>query len=250
MIAAIETRDLRKSFGGIRATDGVNFTLEPGARHALIGPNGAGKTTLVNLLTGILQPTAGVIRLHGQDITTLPTHRRVKAGLARTFQINQLVPEFTPLDTVMLAIAERRGRTANWWRPVAAQIDLAEEASMLLARCGLAAVARQPVSSLAYGQQRMLEIAVALAAGPKVLLLDEPAAGVAEAEREEILNLIEGLPAEVTLLLIDHDMDLVFRFARTVSVMVDGAIFVEGAAATVASDPRVRQVYLGEERDG
>jgi branched-chain amino acid transport system ATP-binding protein len=247
MTAVLETQHLRKSFGGLIATNDVTFGLPAGARHALIGPNGAGKTTFVNLLTGMLQPTAGRILLNGEDVTRLPPHQRVKRGLARTFQINQLFAELTPLQHVVLAISQRKDAATGWWRPLGSRRDIVDEAEALLRRLNLIDVRDQRTATMAYGKQRLLEMAVALAAKPAVLLLDEPAAGVPETERHQILDVIEALPADVTLLLIEHDMQLVFRFARTISVLVNGGLFVEGPAAEVARDERVRKVYLGEE---
>ncbi|WP_300297514.1 ABC transporter ATP-binding protein [Ferrovibrio sp.] len=246
-VPVLETRGLRKAFGGLIATNDVSFRLPAGARHALIGPNGAGKTTLVNLLTGVLQPTDGRILLNGRDVTTLPSHRRVQLGLARTFQINQLFPDLTPLETLVLAVAQREGKATGWWRPVGRRGELLDEAGDLLERLGIAEERDQPVATIAYGKQRLLEIAVALAAKPSVLLLDEPAAGVPEAERHQILDVVAALPDSVSLVLIEHDMQLVFRFAHTISVLVNGGLFMEGPAAEVARDPRVKQVYLGEE---
>lgn len=247
MSVVLETQDLRKAFGGLVATSDVTFSLPAGARHALIGPNGAGKTTFVNLLTGMLQPTSGRILLQGRDITRLPAHRRVKLGLARTFQINQLFADLTPLQTIVLAIAEREDAATGWWRPVGLRRDLVDEAEALLLQLGLADVRDRRTAEIAYGKQRLLEIAVALASKPAVLLLDEPAAGVPETERHQILDVIAALPESVTLVLIEHDMQLVFRFAKTISVLVNGGLFVEGPAAEIARDPRVKKVYLGEE---
>ncbi|MCW0234048.1 MAG: ABC transporter ATP-binding protein [Ferrovibrio sp.] len=247
MTAVLETQSLCKAFGGLIATNDVSFSLPAGARHALIGPNGAGKTTLVNLLTGVLQPTSGRILLQGRDITGLPSHKRVKRGLARTFQINQLFADLTPLQTLVLAIAEREDAATGWWRPVGLRRDLIDEAEALLLQLGLIDVRDQRTATIAYGKQRLLEIAVALAGKPAVLLLDEPAAGVPETERHQILDVIAQLPASVTLVLIEHDMQLVFRFARTISVLVNGGLFMEGPAADIARDPRVKKVYLGEE---
>ncbi|MEK9967579.1 MAG: ATP-binding cassette domain-containing protein, partial [Ferrovibrio sp.] len=210
-------------------------------------PNGAGKTTLVNLLTGVLQPTSGRILLKGQDITRLPSHRRVRLGLSRTFQINQLFADLTPLQTVFLAIAQRENAAVAWWRPAGSRGELVDEAEALLQQLDLIDVRDQRTETIAYGKQRLLEIAVSLAARPAVLLLDEPAAGVPETERHQILDVIEALPTDVTLLLIEHDMQLVFRFARTISVLVNGGLFVEGPAADIARDERVKKVYLGEE---
>ncbi|WP_341914169.1 ABC transporter ATP-binding protein [Ferrovibrio terrae] len=247
MTAVLETRNLCKAFGGLIATNDVSFSLPAGARHALIGPNGAGKTTLVNLLTGVLQPTSGRILLQGADITGLPSYKRVKLGLARTFQINQLFPDLTPLQTIVLAIAQREDAATGWWRPIGGRKDLVDEAEALLLQLGLIDVRDQRTATIAYGKQRLLEIAVALAGKPAVLLLDEPAAGVPETERHQILDVIAALPASVTLVLIEHDMQLVFRFAKTISVLVNGGLFVEGPAADIARDPRVKKVYLGEE---
>ena len=247
MTIVLETRRLVKRFGGITATDDVTFTLPEGARHALIGPNGAGKTTFVNLLSGVLTPTSGAIFLGGKDVTKWSARRRAHAGLARTFQINQLFADLTPVETLMLTIAEREGAGAALFRPVGARTDFVDEAVSLLASLGLSDIAHLRVGELAYGKQRLLEIAVALAQKPKVLLLDEPAAGVPEHEREQILDVVAALPPSVALILIEHDMHLVFRFAKSISVLVNGALFVEGTPAEIAADPRVRQVYLGEE---
>ena len=243
---ALETRGLVKRFGGIVATDHVSLRVEKGARHALIGPNGAGKTTLVNLLTGVLEPSAGTVVLDGDDITRLAAHRRVRRGLVRTFQINQLFRGLTPLQSIALGVSVARGRSAGFWRPLAADARVAEESEALLARFRLAEVMNRPVAELPYGRRRLLEIATALASRPRVLLLDEPAAGVPEGERQEIFEAIAALPADVSVLLIEHDMDLVFNFARRVTVLVNGAIFAEGDAATIAGDARVRAVYLGQ----
>ncbi|MDF2120529.1 ABC transporter ATP-binding protein [Roseiarcaceae bacterium H3SJ34-1] len=247
MTTVLETRVLRKAFGGITATNDVSFTLPAGARHALIGPNGAGKTTFVNLLSGVLLPTSGSIFLNGEDVTEWSVRKRSRAGLARTFQINQLFADLTPLQTIMIAINERENAARSWFRSFGARKDLVGEAVELIESLNLADVIHNRVGSLAYGKQRLLEIAIALAAKPSVLLLDEPAAGVPESERDQILNVVAALPASVSLVLIEHDMDLVFRFAKTISVLVNGALFVEGSAEEIARDPRVRQVYLGEE---
>jgi ABC-type branched-subunit amino acid transport system ATPase component len=244
--AALETVGLRRSFGGILATDDVSLRLEKGSRHALIGPNGAGKTTLINLLTGVLRPSAGRILLDGEDIAGLRPDQRVRRGVARTFQINQLFPAMTPLETVALAVSHRLGEDRQWWRTLGSRPAVVDEAVDILERFGLADAMGERVSALPYGRQRMLEIALAIACRPRVLLLDEPAAGVPEAEREEILASVAALPAEVSVLLIEHDMDLVFRFADRISVLVAGALLTEGTVAEVANDPRVREVYLGE----
>ncbi|HKU94188.1 MAG TPA: ABC transporter ATP-binding protein [Vineibacter sp.] len=246
MSVALETVGLRKSFGALAATRDVSLRIEAGARHALIGPNGAGKTTLINLLTGVLRPDGGRVVLDGSDVTGLPPHDRARRGMTRTFQINQLFADMTPLETVALAVSERRGLGRRWWRPLRAHADVLDEAAALLERFGLADAMRTRAAILPYGKQRLLEIAIAIAGGPHVLLLDEPAAGVPEDERHEILSIVAALPADVAVLLIEHDMDLVFSFARRISVLVDGALFVEGTPEDVARDARVREVYLGE----
>ena len=246
MTLALETIKLEKRFGGIVATNDVNFRLQAGARHALIGPNGAGKTTLINLLTGVLQPSAGKVMLADQDITGLRPDQRVRRGLARTFQINQLFEQMTPLETLTLAVAERMGQGGSWWRPAGLQAGVAEEIAEIAGRFHLAEVLGETTINLPYGKQRLLEIAVAFAAKPRVMLLDEPAAGVPESERHDILAAVAALPREVTVLLIEHDMDLVFSFAERITVMVNGALFTEGTVDEIAADPRVRAVYLGE----
>ncbi len=243
----LETRALRKAFGGITATDNVTFKLPAGARHALIGPNGAGKTTFVNLLSGVLPATSGEIFLNGANVTEWSVRARSRAGLARTFQINQLYPDLTPLESVLIAVNERENAATSWFQRLGRRADLVDEAADLLERLNLADVMHARVGSLAYGRQRLLEIAIALASRPSVLLLDEPAAGVPEGERDQILDVVAALPADVSLILIEHDMDLVFRFAKTSAVLVNGALFVEGTRDEIARDPRVRKVYLGEE---
>ncbi len=243
----LESRQLVKRFGGILATDHVDFKLPAGARHALIGPNGAGKTTFVNLLSGVLTPTSGEIFLDGVNVTGWSSRRRAHAGMARTFQINQLFADLTPLETLVLTIAERENAGWSWFRPVGSRGDFVDEAMGLLRQLGIEDIAHGRVGVLAYGRQRLLEIAVALAQRPKVLLLDEPAAGVPEQEREQILDVVAALPGEVALILIEHDMHLVFRFAKSISVLVNGGLFMEGTPEEVANDPRVRKVYLGEE---
>ena len=242
----LETRGLVKRFGGIAATNDVSLKVEKGARHALIGPNGAGKTTLINLLTGVLEPTAGTVALDGADITRLAAHRRVRRGLVRTFQINQLFGELTPLQSLALSVSRRLGIAGSMWRRLGADPRVAPVCETLLDQFHLDDVQDQKVARLPYGKRRLLEIATALACAPRVLLLDEPVAGVPEGERQEIFEIVGGLPADVSVLLIEHDMDLVFRFARSVTVLVDGAIFAEGDAASIAADPRVAAVYLGE----
>jgi len=219
MTIALETRGLEKSFGGLKVTRDLSLQVKQGARHALIGPNGAGKTTVINLLTGVLKPNGGRILLEGNDITDLPVHTRVLRGLSRTFQINQLYADLTPLETIGLAVSERLGRGGDWWRRTGTRDDVNGE------------------------------IAVAIATRPRVLLLDEPAAGVPESERHDILAAVAALPRDVTVLLIEHDMDLVFSFADRISVLVNGAMLVEGPPDEVARDPQVKAVYLGEAAD-
>jgi len=247
MSLALETSGLDKRFGGISATSNVVLRIERGARHALIGPNGAGKTTLINLLTGVLRPDAGSVLLEGRDITRLAPHRRVRLGLARTFQINQLFGALTPLETIGLAVSERLGRGHDWWRVAGSKSNVDESIVSTLESFHLTDVMHEPVSKLPYGKQRLLEIALAIASRPRVLLLDEPAAGVPEDERHGILSVVAALPAEVTVLFIEHDMDLVFSFAQRISVMVNGALFAEGTPAEIARDARVKSVYLGED---
>ncbi len=245
----LQTVGLEKRFGGIVAAHDVSLAVEKGARHALIGPNGAGKTTVINLLTGVLRPTAGRILLDGRDITDVVPHQRVRLGMARTFQINQLFLDLTPLETIGLAVTERLGSGGDWWRLVGSKPAVTEEIVEIVERFRLADVMNVRTAILPYGKQRLLEIALAFACRPRVLLLDEPAAGVPEAERHELLATIAALPAEVTVLLIEHDMDLVFSFADRISVLVNGSLFVDGAPEDVARDPRVKAVYLGEELD-
>ena len=250
MTVVLETRDLGKAFGGLRVTRDLSLKIAKGARHALIGPNGAGKTTVINLLTGVLKPDGGRILLAGEDITDLSVHARVRRGLSRTFQINQLYADLTPLETIGLAVSERLGRGGDWWRKMGTREEVNTEIADNLSRFHLLDVMNDLTAALPYGKQRLLEIAVAIAAKPHVLLLDEPAAGVPESERQDILAAVAALPREVTVLLIEHDMDLVFSFADRISVLVNGALLVEGEPDEVARDPRVKAVYLGEAADG
>lgn len=241
----LRTENLIKHFGGIAATQNVNLAVEHGARHALIGPNGAGKTTLINLLTGVLEPSQGRILLDGEDITTLSVHQRVRRGMVRTFQINQLFNSLTPQETLAMVVAQHLGRGTRWWRPLGSDAEVMRRCSELLERFHLADVRHVTTEQLAYGKRRLLEIAIALACEPRVLLLDEPVAGVPAGEREELLRTVAALPADVSVLLIEHDMDLVFEFARFITVLVNGAVLVEGAPDAIANDPQVRAVYLG-----
>ena len=241
----LSTQGLSKHFGGITATDNVTMALKKGARHALIGPNGAGKTTLINLLTGVLPQSSGSITLEGQDISTLAPHERVKRGLVRTFQINQLFDSMTPLQTLALTVSQTRGLGGKWWQALSGNGAVVQRCEELLEQFHLTSVAHQKTSEMAYGKRRLLEIAIALACEPRVLLLDEPVAGVPAGEREELLQTVSRLPADVSVLLIEHDMDLVFSFATRMTVLVNGAVLTEGTPTEIASDERVKAVYLG-----
>jgi branched-chain amino acid transport system ATP-binding protein len=245
MTPALRTDGLGRQFGGIRAVNNVSLEFRKGERHAIIGPNGAGKTTLVNLLTGVLRPTEGDVFLDGHVVTRLRPDERVKRGLARTFQINSLFPELTVLQSVLLAVCERHGVAIKAWRKLercAGEISSARE---ILEGLNLRAIENEPVRELAYGQQRLVEIALALACRPRVLLLDEPAAGVPRGESEALFRAIAGLPGGVTVVFIEHDMDLVFRFAQRITVLVQGSVLVQGEPREIAADPEVKRVYLG-----
>jgi branched-chain amino acid transport system ATP-binding protein len=250
MTPALRTEGLCKRWGGVHANDHVSLTLPAGARHALIGPNGAGKTTLVNLLTGQDAPSAGRVFLGEVEVTRLAMHQRVRRGLARTFQINTLFAGLTVLESVVLAICERTGVAGAWYRSVASCADQIREAQDLLARLRLGDAASTLTRDLPYGKQRLLEIALALALRPKVLLLDEPASGIPTGESTEVFQVIAALPGDVAVLFIEHDMELVFRFAQRIAVLVDGRLLTEGTPAEIAADQRVRDVYLGEAPDG
>ena len=243
---ALATRGLAKSFGSLVVASDIEITLPKGVRYALIGPNGAGKTTLINLMTGMLQPDGGSILLDDTDITALPPEQRVRRGLVRTYQINSLFPHLTALESVTLAVCERSRAARIWWRQLDAYSHEIDEAYDILSALKLDAVCERLTRELAYGQQRLLEIALALATRPKVLLLDEPAAGVPREESAELFAAIAGLSREITVLFIEHDMELVFRFATRVIVMVGGRVLMEGTPHEIASDPRVRAVYLGK----
>ena len=245
--AALETRGLCKSFGALTVADNINFRLESGARHALIGPNGAGKTTFVDMLTGLLSPSSGRIVLGGEDITATGQAKRVKLGLGRTFQINALFRRLAVLDNVALAVAERRGVARRMLRAASMHEDVRAESMELLATLGLAEDAGIRILDLPYGKQRLVEIAIALGLKPDVLLLDEPAAGVPSLESHRILQVLDNLPEHIAILIIEHDMDLVFRFAQRITVLVQGEVLVEGPPEEIARDRRVHQVYLGEQ---
>jgi ABC-type branched-subunit amino acid transport system ATPase component len=246
-VAALSTVNLCKNFGALRVSREINFTLPHGCRHALIGPNGSGKTTLINMLGGALAATSGKIFLEGEDITGLTADQRVARGLTRTFQINTLFPSLTPIEAVTMVVCQRRGYGASLWRSLKRSHEAIDEAYEILAQLHLAEDCDRPTAQLAYGRQRLLEIALALAARPKVLLLDEPAAGVPQQQSGEILSVISALPNDIAVLFIEHDIDLVFRFAERITVLVAGRILCEGTPAEIAADPEVRRIYLGDE---
>jgi branched-chain amino acid transport system ATP-binding protein len=241
----LSAQGLNKRFGGITATNNVTLNLHKGARHALIGPNGAGKTTLINLLTGVLEPSEGRIVLEGQDITDLAPHLRVKRGMVRTFQINQLFDTLTPLETLAMVVSQHRGLSRQWWQALGSDKAVIARCEQLLEQFHLTEVMNQTTNVLAYGKRRLLEIAIALACEPRVLLLDEPVAGVPAGEREELLQTVAALPSDVSVLLIEHDMDLVFSFANRMTVLVNGTVLTEGDPDQIANDPEVKAVYLG-----
>ena len=243
----LSAQGLVKVFGGITATNNVTLNLRKGARHALIGPNGAGKTTLINLLTGVLTPTEGRITLEGSDISNLPPYQRVRRGMVRTFQINQLFDTLTPLETLAMVVSQHRGLGGKWWQALGRRSDVNQRCEELLEQFHLTEVMAQETRVLAYGKRRLLEIAIALACEPRVLLLDEPVAGVPAGEREELLQTVAALPADVSILLIEHDMDLVFSFAKRMTVLVNGTVLTEGDPDTIANDPQVKAVYLGQD---
>jgi len=245
MTAALAMENLVMRFGGLVVTNGVSLSLEPGARHALIGPNGAGKTTLVNLVTGRLRPRSGTIHLAGQDVTALPQHRRTRLGLVRNFQVTNLFASFSALENIALGIAERDGHGLSLRSRRGFASYVADEAEALGRRMGLGGIGTASVVGLAYGQQRLVELAVALALRPRVLLLDEPAAGLPAADHAMILDALEALPADVAVLLIEHDMPLVFRFARDITVLAEGAVIAQGTPDAIRGDARVRAAYLG-----
>jgi len=247
---ALATRGLSKAFGSLPVARDIEIDLPVGARHALIGPNGAGKTTLINLMTGMVTPNAGQILLGGEDITSLGPQERVQRGLARTFQINTLFPGLNALEAVTLAVAERRGVSGKFWSRVGSYGEVIDEAYEILRKLRLSDSCYQATRELPYGRQRLLEIALALATRPKVLLLDEPAAGVPQEESGDIFEAVASLSDDLTLLFIEHDMHVVFRFASHIIVLVGGAIFTAGSPAEIAADPGVREVYLGKRKHG
>ena len=246
MSCALRTEGLSRSFGAFKANSNINLAFESGARHAIIGPNGAGKTTLINLLTGVLKPTAGEVFLGEENITGLAQHVRVKRGMTRTFQINTLFPGLTVLESIVLACCERDGEGGVWWHSVSRSQAQIDEAHSILGQLRLERDAAMESRQLPYGKQRLLEIALALATRPRVLLLDEPAAGIPAAESAELFSVIAALPRDVSIIFIEHDMNLVFRFAERITVLVGGAVLAEGSPEEIARDRQVREVYLGE----
>ena len=247
MDTLLEVRNLTMNFGGLKVTNDVSLTLTKGCRTALIGPNGAGKTTLINLLTGAYRPRAGTIRLMGRDITGTKEVERVRLGLVRSFQITRLFADMSVVDHVALAILQRDGRSSGMIRSYHGMPEVVEEAMDALRRLRLDGLAERVVSRIAYGQQRLLEIAIALILKPKVLLLDEPAAGIPSTDIDRVMTALDDLPADLAVLLIDHDMDLIRKFARDVIVMNAGAVIFRGRPDQLAGDPTVRSAYLGEE---
>lgn len=245
MSVLLDVQALDKRFGGLHVTRGVSFQISAGERLALIGPNGAGKTTLVNQISGVLRPDAGAIWLQGQQVTALKQAQRVRAGLARTFQITTLAPHFPVQRQVELALFEREGLTGCAWRSIDAYPALKTEALALLEQLGLRALAATTTQDLAYGEQRLVEMALALALRPKVLLLDEPMAGVPKGDGLRILAALDNLPRDLGVLIIEHDMDLVFRFASRILVLADGAVLADGKPEHIRNDPQVRSAYLG-----
>ena len=246
-VAALQVQQINRSFGALRVARDINLSLERGARRALIGPNGAGKTTLVNLITGVLKPSAGKVLLDGDDITALSQAERARRGLARTFQINQLFRGLSVLENLAMTIGERDGNCNNMWRAAGAKRAVIDEALDHLDALKLTGDALKLVRELPYGRQRLVEIAIALAQKPRVLLLDEPAAGVPSSESHLILDVVASLDPDIAILIIEHDMDVVFRFAKHITVLVQGAVFTEGTPEEIMNNPEVRSVYLGEE---
>jgi branched-chain amino acid transport system ATP-binding protein len=250
MSVALRTERLGKAFGPFIAASEVSLALPVGARHALIGPNGAGKTTLIHLLTGVLRPTTGEVYLGEERITHVPEHERVRKGMTRTYQINTLFPGLTVLESVVLAVCERKRLASAWHCTVASRSEEADEAWAILEALRLEREANALTRLLPYGKQRLVEIALALATRPRILLLDEPAAGIPSGESAAVLDVIARLPPEVTVLFIEHDMKLVFQLAERITVLVGGKVLTEGTPREIAGDRRVREVYLGEAEHG
>jgi branched-chain amino acid transport system ATP-binding protein len=243
----LEIETLTKRFGGVVASDAISLAVPRGELHAVIGPNGAGKTTLIGELAGEIAPDDGRIRFEGRDVTALPSWRRSRLGVARSFQITSLFPDFTALDNVALAVQAHAGHSFRFWRPARGEASLREPARAALARVGLAARADVLVAKLSHGEQRQLEIAMALATGPRLLLLDEPMAGMGPEESGRMVATLRALKGELTILLIEHDMEAVFALADRITVLVYGRIIASGPPEAIRADPQVRQAYLGEE---
>ena len=246
----LHTEGLTKRFGGVVPADAITLAIAPGEVHAVIGPNGAGKTTLIGLLSGEIAPHAGSIRFDGGDVTQLPVHKRSRLGLARSFQITSLLAGFTALDNVALAVQAHRGHSFRFWRDARRDDELRKPALEALDRVGLAGRAHVHVDRLSHGEHRQLEIAMALATGPRLLLLDEPMAGMGPEESGEMVKLLRALKGSTTILLVEHDMEAVFALADRLTVLVYGRIIASGDPATVRADAAVRQAYLGEKESG
>ena len=242
----LEVEGLTKKFGGVVAADAISLVLPAGELHAIIGPNGAGKSTLIGQLSGEIAPESGCIRFDGQEITNLPAHRRSQLGLARSFQVTTLFPDLTALDNVAHSVQAHSGHSFRFWRNARNEIELREPAQAALARVGLAERAAVPVADLSHGERRQLELAMALAARPRMLLLDEPMAGMGPEESSRLVHLLRALKGTVTVMLIEHDIDAVFALADRVSVLVYGRIIATGDPTAIRSDPGVREAYLGE----
>jgi branched-chain amino acid transport system ATP-binding protein len=245
--ALLEVRDLRKSFGALRASDGITFDVLPGETHAVIGPNGAGKTTFISQLAGNLRPDSGRITFAGEDITELAAPRRARKGLARSFQITSIYPEFSALQNVALAIQAHAGHSFRFWRDARTDPELTEPARKVLAQVNLHERANVLAANLAHGEQRQLEVAMALATGPRLLLLDEPMAGMGIEESQRMIELLSSLKRKQTIILVEHDMDAVFRLADRISVLVYGRVIATGTPEEVRANPEVRAAYLGED---
>jgi branched-chain amino acid transport system ATP-binding protein len=245
----LKVQGLVKRFGGLVATDKVSLDIRHGEIHALIGPNGAGKTTLIAQLSGSLASDAGRLGFDGSDISALPQHERVRRGLARSYQITSIFKKFSVLDNVALAVQARSGTSMSFWRPLAAETVLFEEAAELVRRVGLGGREHAIAGNLAHGEQRQLEVGLALATQPKLILLDEPMAGMGPEESVRIIELIEKVREEVTVLLVEHDMDAVFRLADRISVLVNGRLIATGEPEAIRNNPEVRKAYLGDELD-
>jgi len=243
----LELRNLSKRFGGVVATDEVTLDVKPGEVHALIGPNGAGKTTLIGQISGSLGSDAGAIHFEGQDITRATQHDRVRSGLARSYQITSMFERFSVLDNLALAVQARSGSSFSFWRPVSAEAPLFDEARTIAVEIGLAGREAAVAAALAHGEQRALEVGLALATRPRLVLLDEPMAGMGPEESENMIALLERIRARITVLLVEHDMDAVFRLADRVSVLVAGRVIATGAPAAIRAHPEVRKAYLGED---